>query len=225
MFVLRRFLAMGLMLGLAACVTPEPATRGASVAPSLIDSGKVLLVTPDYNVTAIWVHVPTTLHVSESNSYFPIADIVWHGDPAGNRYQQVQKIFEDAFANGTRDLRGTEDVVVDATVTRFHALTQKARYTTGGMHTLHFVLTVYDAGTGAILDGPRPVVADVKAAGGARAVRQEAEGLTQKIVIETRLAQVIHAELTAPVPTAVNRAQLQNVTRQAFVPTDLTTVN
>ena len=225
MVVLRRILALALSLGLAACATPEPATRGAAVAPSLIDSGKVLMVTPDYNVTAIWVHVPTTLRVSESNSYFPIADIVWHGDPAGNRYQQVQKIFEDAFANGTRDLRGTQPVVIDVTVTRFHALTQKARYTTGGMHTLHFVLTVRDARTGQVLDGPRPVVADVKAAGGARAVAQEAEGLTQKVVIETRLAEVIHAELTAPVPMAVNRAEVQNVTRQAFVPTDLTTVN
>lgn len=225
MLMLRRILAMGLMLGLAACTTPEPATRGASIAPSLIDSGRVLMVTPDYNVTAIWIHVPTTLHVSESNSYFPIADIVWHGDPAGSRYLQVQNIFEDAFAKGTADLRGSHDVVVDATVTRFHALTQKARYTTGGMHTLHFVLTVRDAATGAILDGPRPVVADVKGAGGARAVAQEAEGLTQKIVIETRLAQVIRAELTAPVPTAVNRAEVQNVTRQAFVPSDLTTVN
>ncbi len=225
MIVLRRILAMGLLLGLAACATPEPATRGASVAPSLIDSSKVMMVTPDYNVTAIWIHVPTTLKVSEANSYFPIADIVWHGDPTGNRYDQVQTIFQQAFATGTADLRGTKDVVVDATVTRFHALTQKARYTTGGMHTLHFVLTVRDAKTGAILDGPRPVVADVKGAGGARAVRQEAEGLTQKTVIEKRLAQVIYDELTAPVPVAVNPAELQNVTRQNFSPTDLTTLN
>ena len=229
MHVLRKILAMslmlGLMAGLAACAMPEAATRGDGVAPSMIDSSHVLMVTPDYNVTAIWVHVPSTLKVSEANSYFPIADIVWHGDPAGNRYAQVQKIFEDAFTVGTADLRGSRDVVVDATVTLFHALTQKARYTTGGMHTIHFVLTVRDAETGQILDGPRPVVADVPGAGGAKAVRQEAEGLTQKIVIEKRLAQVIHDELTAPVPMSVNPIEVKSVTRQNFSPTDLTTLN
>ena len=112
---------------------------------------------------------------------------------------------------------------MDAEITRFHALTPKTRYTVGGMHTLRFILTVRDAATGEILDGPRPVVADVKGSGGQRAMEEEAAGITQKVVIEERLAQVIHDELIAPLPELTG-ADAQVVSRQDFSPTDLTYV-
>lgn len=217
------FLILGCALGLAACSTPEPATRGAYVDPAAVSAGTETVVTPDYNVVSIRIDVPKTLTVSEANSFFPLADIVWHGDPLGDRKAQVQAIYAEAFAAGTATLKGTQDVEVDATITRFHALTPKARYTTGGMHTLHFILTVRDAATGQVLDGPRPVVADVKGSGGMRAMEEEAAGITQKVVIEQRLAQVILAELTAPVP--VHTAQVvDQVSRQDFSPTDLNIV-
>jgi hypothetical protein len=219
-----RFLFAGcLALCLGACATPEPATRGASVDPSAVADGSVAMVTPDYNVVAIKIDVPRSLHVSEANSFFPMADIVWHGDPLGDRYAQVQSIYEEAFATGTADLKGGQKVEIDATITRFHALTPKARYTTGGMHTLHFILTVRDAETGLILDGPRPVVADVKGSGGERAIEEEAAGLTQRVVIEERLAEVIRAELTAPVPEPAAQG-VDAVSRQDFSPTDLNIV-
>lgn len=217
------FLILGCALGLSACSTPEPATRGAYVDPSAVSSGAETLVTPDYNVVSIKIDVPKSLTVSEANSFFPLADIVWHGDPLGDRKAQVQAIYEEAFAAGTASLKGTEQVEVDATITRFHALTPKARYTTGGMHTLHFILTVRDAVTGQVLDGPRPVVADVKASGGMRAMEEEAAGITQKVVIEQRLAEVILAELTAPVPMRTTGG-VDQVSRQDFSPTDLNIV-
>ncbi len=211
----------GLLLGFAACSMSEPATRGAAVEPSALADGSVFLMAPDYDVTAIKITVPHDLKVSEANVYFPIADIVWHGDPLGDRYAQVTALYEEAFFTGTSDLNGARKVEVDAEITRFHALTPKTRYTVGGMHTLHFMLTVRDAATGEILDGPRPVVADVKAAGGQRAMEEEAAGITQKVVIEERLAQVIHDELTAPVAVA---GGAETVSRQDFSPIDLNIV-
>lgn len=225
MLKLKTLMAGCLMLGLAACATPDTATRGASVDPSGLTSEAAAdpaMIAPDYNVVSIRIDVPRNLKVSEANSFFPLADIVWHGEPLGDRYQQVQAIYEEAFAAGTADLNGARDVVVEATITRFHALTLKARYTTGGMHTLHFVLTVRDAETGEILDGPRNVVADVAGSGGEKALAEEAAGITQKVVIEQRLAQVIRDELTAPVAAAdLGEAMLS---RQDFSPTDLNIV-
>ncbi len=228
MAMLRAFLVCGLALGLAACATSEPATRGAGLTPSALSEGlsggATTMVQPDYSVVAVNIDVPQNLRVSEANSFFPMADIVWHGDPLGDRRLQVKSLFEEAFASGTADLHGSRGVTVEATLTRFHALTPKARYTVGGMHTIHFVLTVRDALTGEILDGPRQVVADVHGSGGARALEEEAAGLTQKMVIEQRLAQVIHDELTAPHAVPPAGANLLAVSRQAFSPTDLNIV-
>lgn len=223
MFKLRMLMLGAFALGLAACATPEPATRGAMVDPSALAEGTVQLAAPDYHVTQISVVVPRNLKVSEANTFFPMADIVWHGDATGDRHAQVQSIFQEAFATGTAGMDGSRDVIVEATVTRFHALTPKARYTTGGMHTMHFVLTVFDAATGQILDGPRPVVADVKGSGGQRAMDEEAAGITQRVVIEERLAQVIRAELTAPIAVP-GVTGMEAVSRNAFSPTDLNIV-
>jgi hypothetical protein len=230
MMMIRKLVAGCFVLGLAACATTEPATRGASLDPTApqavseaaLAEAAVQMVVPDYDVVAININVPQNLRVSEANVFFPIADIVWHGDPLGDRHVQVKAIYEEAFATGTASLKGGRAVTVQATITRFHALTPKARYTTGGNHSMHFILTVYDAATGEIIDGPRPVVADVAASGGQRAMEEEDVGLTQKVVIEQRLAEVILAELTAPV--AVAAPEVEAVSRQDFSPMDLNIV-
>jgi len=76
--------------------------------------------------------VPETLKVSEQNSYFPGGDIVWRGDAAGNRHEQAKAVFDRALTQGTETLEGIVNVGLDVRVERFHALTQKARHTTGG---------------------------------------------------------------------------------------------
>ncbi len=55
---------------------------------------------------------------------------------------------------------------------------------------LHFMLTVRDATTGAVVDGPRLVKADVKASGGAGAIAEERIGRTQRVVIVEALSQI-----------------------------------
>lgn len=190
--------------------------------------GKLVLVPASYDVQSVKVDVPRSLKVSERNSFVPRADIVWHGDPLGDRYNQVQAIVAQAASTATLGMKVGPKVEVDIEITRFHALTPKARYTTGGNYATHFLLTVRDIATGEILDGPRAVVADVHGSGGLRAMEEEAAGITQKVVIESHLTRVLMRELTQRlVPAdqatvaAVPPVPAADVTRQAFLPGDL----
>lgn len=164
-----------------------------------------------YDVADVRVTVPARLKVSEANMFYPVADIVWRGEPAGNRHQQVAAMFRDAMAQGTGTMTTGRKVVVEIEVTRFHSVTEKTRYTVGGTHSMRFDLTVRDAATGEVLDGPRAVAADAKAAGGRQAVAEELAGRTQRVVVVERLAQAIRAELSAQVsdPMLIARAQTQ----------------
>jgi len=196
-------------LGLSACVSAtDPATRGAPLATgfgaaasqsvgSTAEDGTAYLVA-QYDVEAIRVTVPTRLKVSEANTFKPHADIVWRGEALGDRYAQVAAIFRDAMATGTATMQKGRKVDLEVEVTRFHALTEKTRYTFGGMHEMRFILTLRDAASGAVIDGPREVVADVKASGGSAAIEEERMGRTQRVVTVERLAQVIRRELSAP---------------------------
>jgi len=197
-------LSLGLVLGLSACVQPEASRSGAPAA------GAVSLATKDapvemagkkvaipLNVTRVEIKVPSTLRVSEADTWYPIADVVWRGEPRGNRLVQVKAIFEEAAARGTRDLKSGVAVVAEVEVTRFHCVTEKTRNSIGGVHSLFFKLTIRDASTGAVLDGPRLVNAEVKAHGGSRAIAEDYAGRTQRVVVVERLAQVLHDELDA----------------------------
>ena len=200
-------------LGLSACVSAnDPATRGAPLAATLgtagsQSSGEVMAaatpIAEAYDVEAIRIDVPRSLKVSEANTFKPHADIVWRGEALGDRYEQVKAIFADGIQAGTAGLQSGRKVDLDITVTRFHALTEKTRYTFGGMHEMQFILTVRDSATGEILQGPRKIVADVKASGGSAAIEEERQGRTQRIVTVERLAQVIRQELSVPAPAMV----------------------
>ncbi|MGJ8545293.1 MAG: DUF6778 family protein [Sulfitobacter sp.] len=194
--------AMATAGALTACGSVDTASRNASfaapVAGAPVAGDQMALAAPSISVARINVTVPQSLKVSEANRYYPQGDIVWREDPLGDRHQQVQKIFADAMAFGTADFQGSTPVVLDIEVERFHALTEKARYTVGGVHSLRFKLTVRDAASGALLAEPRVVKADLDAFGGQMAKDAEARGETQKVRISGHLAQVIRQELTAP---------------------------
>ncbi len=172
----------------------DAATRPAATRPAAMASLKV---------TSVRVSVPRSLKVSEANRFYPGGDIVWREDPPGDRYAQVQKIVEDAMLKGVHGIepQPPEDarpVVLDIEVTRFHALSEKARYTVGGVHALQFTMQLRDAETGQPLGEPKFVKADFPALGGDAAVRAELVGLTQKKRITDHLAYVIRQELTSP---------------------------
>lgn len=150
------------------------------------------------NVTKINVTVPTELKVSEANRYYPNGDIVWREDPMGNRHAQVAKIVHDAMAVGTSSFTGHVPVILDIQVSRFHALSEKARYTVGGVHNIVFTMVLRDAQTGAPLAAPRKIETDLEAFGGQQAITAESRGLTQKVRISGHLAEVIRQEMTRP---------------------------
>ena len=154
---------------------------------------------PIYRITDLTVIVPADLRVSEADSYFPLADIVWHGDPEGDRRVQVAQIFREAVGLAIADQPTGQEATLEIVVTRFHCLTRKARYTIGGRHSIHFDLTLRDAQTGSILSGPETVIAVLRAPDGAGALTEEYElGRSQRAVIVAWLSHVIRRQIALP---------------------------
>ncbi|MFZ1341139.1 MAG: DUF6778 family protein [Paracoccaceae bacterium] len=204
MKTVKSLVSLGLVLALSACVAPESASRSAGpdgvtlatqgrLAPMAV--GKKVAIA--LNVTEVVIKVPSSLRVSEAETYYPNADVVWRGEPRGNRLQQVHAIFTEAARLGTGKLKSGLPVVAEVEVTRFHCVTEKTRNSIGGTHSMHFMLTIRHAETGEILDGPREVIADTKASGGSRAIAEDYAGRTQRVVVVERLAQVLQHELKA----------------------------
>ncbi len=189
-------------------VTDIAASRGA---PSQAQQGPLVLKAK-YTVQSVQIVVPRALVVSEANSYHPKADIVWRGDVRGDRYSQVQAIFEQAAAQSILKMDSGRAVTVELQVVRFHCLTEKTRYTIGGVHSMIFSMTVRDAATNAVIEAPRLINADVAGAGGNQAIAEDQAGRTQKVVVTERLAQVLRRELSAQVnsadPAALASAQI-----------------
>lgn len=192
--------ALALMTLTAACGAGPQATRGLPFAEP--GGAAALMAAPDYDVTAVEVGFAPGMRVSEANRYYPIADIVWRGDPYGDRFEQISTMAHSAMDPATQAFDGARPVVVDVTFTRFHSLTEKTRYSVGGTHSIHFDLTVRDAQTGAIIDGPRAVDASFPGLGGTAALAAEHRGETQKARVTARLSQVITQELSRPVRLA-----------------------
>lgn len=185
--------AMVLGLGVAACGSVDTATRNAPYENAPASSAASA---PSFKLAGFNVSVPTTLKVSEANSYLPSGDIVWRGDVYGNRYKQVQAIFEESIRLGGGTLAGEIPVNVEIEVTRFHALSEKTRYSIGGVHAIDFVMTITDPVTGAVLRGPKEIKADLVGYGGDKALQAEARGLTQKFRITQHLARVVLEEMS-----------------------------
>ncbi|PSL20502.1 DUF6778 family protein [Shimia abyssi] len=191
----RMIAALTLGLGISACASVDTATRNA---PFESTPSEIAAPAPSFHLAEMNVSVPTTLKVSEANRFLPNADIVWRGEAYGNRYDQVKSIFEDSVALGGGTLDGVLPVNVEIVVTKFHALTEKTRYSVGGVHGIEFVMTTRDPLTGAVLRGPKHIVADLVGYGGSKALQAEARGLTQKYRITQHLARVVRDEMSLP---------------------------
>lgn len=147
-------------------------------------------------INSVTVRVPRSLKVSEANRFLPKGDIVWRGDPMGDRHAQVRKIFEAGLLKGVQGMDGPIKVDLDVEVIRFHSLTEKARYFTGGVHAIEFTWTLKDPETGKQLIKPRTVSADLEAFGGRKAIQADQAGQTMKVRITDHLADVIVQEMT-----------------------------
>jgi hypothetical protein len=150
-------------------------------------------VTRAWRLAEVRVEVPTTLTVSEAKSLLPSADIVWREDPLGNRYAQVDEIIGEAVTRGARGLRGSRPVVIDVTVTRFHALTFEAeqRGQNWGVHNIQFVAQVSDARTGEVLVPATEIRAELPALSGDQMRAARKKGVTQKSMIISHVAKTV----------------------------------
>ncbi|MEP2781329.1 MAG: DUF6778 family protein [Pseudoruegeria sp.] len=189
---------LALIAAVSACSSANPVNRYSPLDTNVTASAPVA-VQRNYNVVDVRVNVPTSLSVSEANSYLPRADIVWRGDPWGNRYEQIEAIFEAGMTRGVSSIEGDRSVIVDIQVSKFHSLTEKTRYSFGGVHNIKFTMTILDAQTGAVLEEPRSISANLDGFGGQQAIVAEQMGQTQKVRITDHLARVIYTELTTPV--------------------------
>ena len=69
--------------------------------------------------------MPETLTTSEENSYTPDFDIVWHGEPFGDRRAQAAAIVTEGIQKGAAGLHGKTRVRIVATLGQFHAITPR----------------------------------------------------------------------------------------------------
>lgn len=194
-----RALALAAVLSLSACGGFDTATRNATDPGSMTrPAASVAAPMPAVRVVDFRIDVPRSLTASEANLYYPLGDIVWRGDAPGDRHVQVAAIFEAAMRDAVPTAKGEVPVVADITLVRFHAVTEKAEFTVGGVHSIRFMLTLTDPATGAVIAGPRLIEANLRAYGGARAIEAERLGLGQKTRITRHLANVIATELARP---------------------------
>ena len=176
----------------------QPAASPLVTRNSAADNGQlVTAMRPSYNIVNVIVDVPASLSVSEENMFVPSADIVWREDPRGDRKEQVREILKDAISTGTAPLQGNKDVILGVKVKKFHALTEKARFLTGGRHNIKFDYTLFDATTGEPLTGTIRVDEVFRAYGGRRAIAAERRGQTQKVRISQHVGKAVYEQLIA----------------------------
>ena len=135
--------------------------------------------------------VPESLKVSESNTYAPGGDIVWWGEPYGDRRAQVAQIFDEAITAGASEMNGPRPVAITATVSRFHGVTPTAvAGAPGAVHNIDFTMQVFDARTAEPLTPPVDFEADLEAYVGNAAVAAAIQGQPQRVRIVNHLAAV-----------------------------------
>lgn len=146
-----------------------------------------------WRLAEVRVSVPQTLVVSEAKTLLPRADIVWREDPLGDRHAQVGKIIQAAVLRGAQGLRGSRPVIIDITVTRFHALTFEAELSNHdwGVHNIDLIAQVVDARSGAVLLPATKIRAETPAWSGERMKAARRKGITQKSMITNHVAATI----------------------------------
>lgn len=185
----RTVLLGGLVLLLAGCSGQWEVAYDEGVSPE---------VTRDWNVTAVTVAVPETLTFTNANTFAPNADIVWHGEPLGNRATQVARIMDEGITAGAAALNGARPVTLVVELRHFHAVTPAAvANAPGAVHNIRYAIMAVDSQTGARLTEPELVSADLEAYVGAAAVTAALEGETQRKRIVDHLARVTRGWLGA----------------------------
>ena len=156
----------------------------------------------NWQVGVVEVVIPEDMNVwTDPDVRYPAkSNLVWWGDPPGDRKEQVRTLMADAVRAGALEvLSGTRAVNLRVDILEFHAMTPKARASElpFGVHEIKFDVTVIDAATGQVIAVEEGVNSDLQAFSGTSAIQAEQVGQGQKIRIQARVAQVIRAWLVA----------------------------
>ena len=155
---------VGIVALLHACAPADLASRNALLDIPALQPGAYL---PQ-------VSVPAALAVSERDGIYPTTDIVWRGEPLGDRHAQVQALFAEA-ANAA--LADGPPVQLAITVERFHGVTEQTRALVGGTYNVAFVMALTDPATGLAIGPSRHVMANLQPVAGAADERAMIVGL------------------------------------------------
>ncbi len=148
-------------------------------------------VTRGWNVVGVSVSVPNELTVSEDNSFVPVADIVWHGDPRGDRRAQVADIVREGVTRGASELNGPRPVNLNVQVSEFHGVTPIAREKApSAVHNITYFIQATDARTGDVISPPEQIKADLEALTGFQAIEATIQGRTQKVRVTDHIEAV-----------------------------------
>ncbi|MEM7242804.1 MAG: DUF6778 family protein [Pseudomonadota bacterium] len=198
MFNLYHKLALGLLLfiGLSTHSMAQEVTTQSGIGSKFrtyYDQPLPQSLTSGWNVTRVEIIIPERLTVSEQNTLAPNADIVWHGDPRGDRKAQIAAILEAAGTLGAQDVNAGQNVHLVLQLEEFHGATpyalRKLRFS--GVYNITFLASVHDGPTSEPIIDPTPIYADLEAFSGARFAQAEAEGNTQKKRVTSHIAAVL----------------------------------
>lgn len=193
-FKMMTIAALGLTV--AGCASVDTVTRNAPIETPGFSGADSRVIARNYAVQDMTFTTQTQLRVSESNSYYPNAEVVWRGDPIGNRIEQIAAMFRTAMDRNVANMDGLVPVVVDYQLVRFHGVTERTRFSIGGVYNIEFDITVRNAQTGEIVEPARRVEANLSAPGGIAALMQEQRGQTEKVRVTDFLTQVFADELS-----------------------------
>jgi len=185
-----------IIAALSACSAVDIVSRNAPLEAPRLGELSAPQVVRDYALHSIRFAVPADMTVSEANSYYPIADIVWRGDPIGNRSQQINEIFQTSIRAAGQNMNGSIPMTVDVELVRFHSLKERTRFFVDGVNSIKFNMTIRNAEAGEVLDQSRFVNADFAARGGRAAMAADNQGQGQKVRITAHLTSLFFRELT-----------------------------
>ena len=120
----------------------------------------------------------------------------------GETEQRIAAMFEEAANRhiGARPLPDAQPVIAEITLRRFHGVTERTRFSVGGVYSIRFDLQLLDAGTREPLGEVRTIQADLPAPGGIAAVELERAGQTERVRVVDHLTWTLQRELRLPAP-------------------------
>ncbi|MEM6634886.1 MAG: DUF6778 family protein [Pseudomonadota bacterium] len=179
---MRLLLALVALGGLGACAGTFETDYGVPLQAE---------TTRNWNVVGISVDVPESLEISESDTFAPRADIVWHGDEVGDRREQIAAIVEEGVERGASGLNGSVPVTIGVRIVRFHGVTPRSiNAAPGAVHNIQMNAQVWSADGTTPLTQPELIIADLEALVGSAAIAAAEEGQTQKVRVTDHIARV-----------------------------------